>query len=215
MKMFKLGLGLVVLVAVGYSAMAGDGSSIYSSKCISCHGKDAKGNPAMAKMFKVPNSALDLTDKETLDKKDEDLMTVTSKGKGKMPGFAGKLKDEEITGVISYMRSMGSSPAKEEKKKEKKAESKPASVDLAAAAKLFGGKCATCHGKDAKGSPVMVKMFKADPAVMNLTSEKTLGETDEALFTVISKGRGKMPAYGGKIKDEEIHSLIAYLRSLK
>lgn len=78
----------------------------YNQKCASCHGKDGKGAASMAKMFKLDLSALDLTDKATLDKKDEILDEVTAKGQGKMPAYATKLKAEEIKALTAYFRSL-------------------------------------------------------------------------------------------------------------
>ncbi|MBI4051348.1 MAG: c-type cytochrome, partial [Elusimicrobia bacterium] len=131
-----------------------EGSKIYGAKCASCHGKDGKGNPSMAKMFKVDVSALNLVDKETLGKTDEELTATISKGKDKMPVFGGKLKGDELSSVVAYVRGLGSSaPAK--------GKVEGGAVD---ASKIYGAKCASCHGKDGKGNPSMAKMFKVDNA---------------------------------------------------
>ncbi len=37
---------------------------------------------------------------------------------------------------------------------------------------------------------------------------------DAQLTRLITKGKGKMPAYGGKLKDTEIKDLVTYVRSL-
>ena len=102
---------LVLLLAVVAAAMPGvaaeDASkTVFAQKCASCHGKDGKGNPAMAKMFKLEPAALDLTSKAVTEKKDEDLIGLTSKGKGKMPAYATKLKPEEIKGLVAYIRTL-------------------------------------------------------------------------------------------------------------
>ena len=39
-------------------------------------------------------------------------------------------------------------------------------------------------------------------------------ESDAQLTEIISKGKGKMPSYAGKLKDEDIKGLVAYIRSL-
>ena len=84
-------------------------AAAYKSKCASCHAKDAKGNPAMAKMFKVKPEAMNLVDEDTLEKKDEDLAKTIEKGKGKMPAFTkGKLKDVSVADLIAYLRSLAS-----------------------------------------------------------------------------------------------------------
>lgn len=80
--------------------------TLFNQKCSTCHGKDGKGNPAMAKMFKLEPSALDLTSKTTSAKKDEDLIATTTKGHGKMPAYGAKLKPEEITSLVMYIRNL-------------------------------------------------------------------------------------------------------------
>lgn len=208
MKM--LGAAAVICLAVGaHAGDAVDGKAVYQAKCATCHGKDGKGNASMAKMFKVEPAALDLTKTETSAKNDEELAGVTSKGKGKMPAFAAKLKEGEIAAAVAYLRGLGGAP-KPEAEAAKAEPAKSAAPDLAAAAKTFAAKCASCHGKDAKGNPAMAKMFKVEPSAMDLTGGKASGE----LAGVISKGKGKMPAFDGKLKAEEIAGLAAYLASL-
>lgn len=77
------------------------------------------------------------------------------------------------------------------------------------AAATYKAKCALCHGPDGKGTPTGQKMGTRDFA-----SPDVKGETDAQLTDVITKGKGKMPAYGGKLKDTEIKDLVAYVRSL-
>lgn len=85
-------------------------AKLYAQKCASCHGKDGKGAPAMAKMFKVDIALLDLVDEATLKKKDEELDALTAKGINKMPAYADKMKAEEISALTKYFRSLA--PAK-------------------------------------------------------------------------------------------------------
>ncbi|MBK8576088.1 MAG: cytochrome c [Elusimicrobia bacterium] len=80
--------------------------ALYNQKCASCHGKDGKGTASMAKMFKVDIALLDLTDKATLDKKDDVLDGITAKGVAKMPGYETKLKPEQIKALTAYFRSL-------------------------------------------------------------------------------------------------------------
>lgn len=99
-------LFLIIFIPSFLLAYAEDGKKIYDKKCASCHGKDGKGNAAMLKMLKVDASLLNLIDKETQDKTDEDLASITEKGKNKMPAFGKNLKNEEIKSAVSYIRSL-------------------------------------------------------------------------------------------------------------
>jgi mono/diheme cytochrome c family protein len=37
---------------------------------------------------------------------DAELTTIIAKGKNKMPGYAGKIDDAEIAGLVKYIRSL-------------------------------------------------------------------------------------------------------------
>ena len=73
------------------------------------------------------------------------------------------------------------------------------------AAGTYKAKCAMCHGPDGKGGKMGTRDF-ASPEVK--------AETDAQLIGIVTKGKGKMPAYDGKLKDTEIKDLVAYIRSL-
>jgi mono/diheme cytochrome c family protein len=94
--------------AMAADAKGPDGKALFTAKCASCHGKDGKGSAGMAKMFKLELAALNLADAK---EKDEDLAKIVKAGKGKMPKFEGKLKDDEVAAILAYARSL-SAPKK-------------------------------------------------------------------------------------------------------
>lgn len=112
--MLRLLLASAVLCVSSARATEGDkpkadaevekAKTVYKTKCAACHGKDAKGSPAMAKMFKAPPAALDLMDEESLGKKDDELSSIILKGRGKMPAFGGLKND--IEAVVRYLRGL-------------------------------------------------------------------------------------------------------------
>src|ERR1035437_6013857 len=77
------------------------------------------------------------------------------------------------------------------------------------AAATYKAKCAMCHGADGKGSSMGVQM-----GVHDFTSAEVQGQSDLRLTATITKGKGKMPSYDGKLKDADITGLVAYIRSL-
>ena len=77
------------------------------------------------------------------------------------------------------------------------------------AAATFKAKCAMCHGADGKGSAMGTKMGAHD-----FTSADVQKQTDAQLTEIITKGKAKMPAYDGKLKDTEIKDLVAFIRGL-
>ena len=74
------------------------------------------------------------------------------------------------------------------------------------AAATYKAKCAMCHGPDGKGGKMGTKDF-ASPEIK--------GESDAQLAEIITKGKPpKMPAYGEKLKENEIKELVTYIRGL-
>jgi len=105
-------LGIVLsgcLIAAAASAYAWPaetkaGKASYDKLCVSCHGTDGKGNPAMAKV--MGEKELNIVDKETLAKKDAELLKVIAEGAGKMPASGKGLSPQEQKDVLSYSRSL-------------------------------------------------------------------------------------------------------------
>jgi cytochrome c6 len=77
-------------------------------------------------------------------------------------------------------------------------------------AKFYKANCTLCHSDDGSGSSPTGKALKAK----DLRSDEVQKQDDAALAEVITKGRGKMPAFGAKIKAEDVTKLVAYLRTL-
>jgi cytochrome c6 len=73
------------------------------------------------------------------------------------------------------------------------------------AAATYKAKCAMCHGADGKGGKMGTRDF---------ASADVKAESDAQLVDIVTKGKGKMPSYSGKLKDTEIKDLVAYIRTL-
>jgi cytochrome c oxidase cbb3-type subunit 3 len=80
------------------------GKSTYDKLCTSCHGADGKGNPMMAKTF--GEKALNISTKETAQKKNEELLKVIVEGRGKMPASGKGLGKKEQKELLDYVRSL-------------------------------------------------------------------------------------------------------------
>lgn len=196
----RLALPLVALLGFALPVRAEDapphpGKKAYDAKCASCHAKDGKGNAAMLKMFKAEPKALSLVDESAKDK--GGFLKVANEGRAKMPAFKEKLKPEELDPIFDYVLTLV--PKEEAATGDKPVEKAEApAIDAAA---LYKAKCAMCHGPEGKGKLPNTA----------LTAPKG---TDEELFKTIKDGKGKMPKYVGKLKDEEITALVGFIRSL-
>ena len=92
------------------------------------------------------------------------------------------------------------------------AQNKKAAQGSPNASALFAKHCDTCHGKDGRAKTFKAKFNHA----RNLTDAAWQAEvSDERLFNSISKGKGKMPAFGKKLSEAEINTLVAYVRGMK
>jgi mono/diheme cytochrome c family protein len=88
----------------------------------------------------------------------------------------------------------------------------PALADAGAdGAALYKSKCAMCHGPDGSGQTPMGKSLK----LKDLRSAEVQKMTDKELNTVISDGKGKMPASKTKMSTAEIDAVVGFIRSLK
>jgi cytochrome c6 len=74
------------------------------------------------------------------------------------------------------------------------------------AADVYKSKCAACHGADGSKS-----MMGSKP----LSGADVQGMSDAQLNDAITNGKGKMPAYKGKLTDAQIKDLVSYIRTLK
>jgi cytochrome c5 len=100
-------VGLLLLVSGSsnlWAAEAQDGKAIYGKLCVSCHGVDGKGNPAMTKVF--GEKELNIVDPETTKKSDDELLKVITQGKGKMPASGKNLSKQEQKQILDHVRSL-------------------------------------------------------------------------------------------------------------
>jgi mono/diheme cytochrome c family protein len=105
--MKRLMRALIAVMALAFvcstiSFAADAGADVYKSKCASCHGADGKGETTMGKNLKLK----DLGSADVQSKSDADLTKVIEDGKKPMPGYKGKLTDDQIKDVVKYIRSL-------------------------------------------------------------------------------------------------------------
>ena len=75
---------------------------------------------------------------------------------------------------------------------------------------LFNPKCSMCHGVNGKGYSALKNPDFTDPKVQ-------ASLTDKAILETIKNGKKgtAMPAFADKLSDEQVHTLLIYIRSLK
>jgi cytochrome c6 len=75
---------------------------------------------------------------------------------------------------------------------------------------VYKAKCQSCHGAQGTPNPGIAKMMgvkpASDPSVKSLSEAQMIADT--------TSGKGKMPAFKGKLSEAQIKDSVLYFRSL-
>ena len=90
------------------SARAADPKELWDKNCAACHGKDGRGDTKMGKKVGVkdytdPKIQAGLTDEKALKTIKEGIKD--DKGKERMKAYGDAYSDDEIKGLIAYLRA--------------------------------------------------------------------------------------------------------------
>ena len=80
-----------------------------------------------------------------------------------------------------------------------------------AGADTYKAKCMMCHAADGSGSSPAGKAMGAIP----FSSPALIKASDADLIAATTNGKGKMPAYTGKLSGAQIKDVVAYIRTLQ
>ncbi len=160
------------------------GRSLFANYCTNCHGSDARGAPGF------PN----LTDNDWLygGEPQAIVQSITNGREGIMPALGPALGADGVEEVVDYVESLSG---------------RPAPADKVAAGQARFVLCASCHGADGKGNPLL--------GAPNLTDDIWLyGGSDAAIRKTLMEGRhGKMPSHAW-LGEDRIRVLAAYVYGL-
>ena len=78
-------------------------------------------------------------------------------------------------------------------------------------ADTYKAKCAMCHGADGLAATPMDKNLK----MLSFKDPSMVKATDAQFIASTTNGKGKMPAYKGKLTDAQITDLVSYIRTLQ
>ncbi|MGB8012385.1 MAG: cytochrome c [Terriglobales bacterium] len=103
--MFGTKPALVILaLALLFSAyaLADGGAEIYKAKCSACHGASGAGDTMLGRNMTLRALGSDEVQRQS----DEELASITSRGKNKMPAYDRKLSKDQIAAVVKFIRSL-------------------------------------------------------------------------------------------------------------
>lgn len=93
------------LFASAFSMDAAPASRLFRRHCVSCHGRDGKGQTSKGKF----SHARDLTDAQWQDDvSDERIFNSIMNGRnvrGNMPAFSDKLNEREVNSLVTFVRT--------------------------------------------------------------------------------------------------------------
>lgn len=172
------------------------GKSLFGDNCSACHGIDGNGNlgfPSLADgswLWSGEVVGIEETIRYGINSPHDDTQV------SQMPAFGhdGLLSRNEVIELVGYLQSVSKGTS--------------ASSISAAGGLLFADNCAACHGDDAKGVGI---------GAPNLTDNFWIyGSSRQQLFETIWNGRqGHMPAWEGRLNDEQIRILAIFVSNLQ
>ncbi len=171
--------------------------------CAGCHGIEGEGRIGVAPRLNSANY-LAMTSNAFL----EETIRVGRPGTNMIP-FGASLSDEQITGVVAYMRSWQTLPGVE-------LNASPLSGDAETGKRLYDDICARCHGGSGAG-------YSESGSGTGIGRQAFLtAASDGFLRAVIRSGKDNTamrsfstdsPVAVADLTDEEVDSIIRYLRA--
>ena len=76
-------------------------ADLYKAKCQSCHGADGKATAIGKKL-----GAKDFQDPDVAKLSEAEMANIVEQGKNKMPPYKGKLTDDQIKALVSYIKQL-------------------------------------------------------------------------------------------------------------
>ena len=88
----------------------------------------------------------------------------------------------------------------------------PSPENISKGEAIYKKHCLMCHGATGMGDGPAGKRLNPKPYNFQ-DKEKMAAETDEHLFKEITKGKGPMPAFERKLKEDERWMVLHYIRT--
>ena len=76
---------------------------------------------------------------------------------------------------------------------------------------VFKKNCVMCHGADGTAKTKMGQKLGA----ADLSSNDIQSLSDDAIAQTVRNGKGKMPAFGKTLSDDEVNQVVQYVRTLR
>lgn len=114
--------------------------------------------------------------------------TVVTEGRGEMPSFRDSLTSDERWDVVFYVWRFSTSPEV-----------------LALGRNIYDASCSACHGADGTGQV----LGSADFTDLRFVDDRAPRD----FYLVVTQGKGSMPAWQGRLAQDDRWAVIDYLRT--
>ena len=190
---------LAELAELPHGDVIAAGLPVYAANCTGCHGAQGEGT-SIAPALNDPTLRQQRTDAE--------LQRIITNGVSAtlMAGWGQALAPQDIDNLVGLVRYFDEIPAGVIPQPELPPIASTDAQVIAAGQQLFSVVCSSCHGPDGQGS-------RMAPA---LNVQSFLAETNDlAIKAIISQGvtDTRMPAWGGRLSDDDLNSLVSFIRS--
>lgn len=186
-----------VMAQVFYPPKTSDSTpeNIFKNNCAVCHGDNGDGNSRASSSLIPPPRNFTIASDLTREKM---ISTVTHGKPGTaMTSWRTRFTPAQIEGVVDYIRGRFMQTAIQSQ--------------LTFGKMVYGHNCKSCHGEQGQG--VLAPGLTVAPrsfALAFATGDLNLAR----LYEIIARGlpNTAMPAFSGKIPEEQIHAVIDFLR---
>lgn len=186
--------------ALGANVEAGE--QIFNTNCAACH---AGGQNVI-----MPEKTLEKEALETYltgGRNEAAVRIQVTYGKNAMPAFGGRLGDEDIANVASFVITK-SKFGWDDDAWNQQAGKKLGKTgrDVEAGEQIFNANCAACH---AGGQNVIMpeKTLEKEALELYLTG----GRNEAAVRTQVTNGKNAMPAFGGRLGEADIANVASFV----
>jgi cbb3-type cytochrome c oxidase subunit III len=172
---------------------------LYAANCAGCHGADGAGTAIAPALNQATLRSR---------KSDEELRRTIANGVPGtlMAGWQQALALQQIDDLVGLIRYWDELPAELIPQPELPPIASTDAEIIAAGGKLYNIACSQCHGSQGQGT-------RMAPA---LNVKSFLSTTnDQALKAIIAQGvpNTRMPAWGGRLSEAELTSLVSFIRA--
>lgn len=176
--------------------LAAQGAEVYGANCASCHG--AAGSGAIAPAIGAKDFLESVNDRQLAQ-----LIAVGIPGSEMVAyanDFGGPLTSEEIKSVTTYLRSLEEdAPAMANWRT-------PLDDSSLSGQNLYVLACSRCHGVDLKGDTALGYPNISQGSITQM-------ESDDWIIARISDGYQEMPKFGRVLTQDQIASIVAFMRT--